>query len=256
MAPTPARFVIFAAPRTGSNLLCSLLNAHPDILCHHGLFNPLGIHGARNGRDWSGVLGTVADRNSHPRAFLRRVWAAVERERAVGFKMNRGEDAFAVDELLRDDRVRKILLKRRNRVRTYVSEILAQLTGFWESYGEPDGAPLPVIHVDPLALRRHADKNATYYAALESVLSATGQAWLETHYESLGDRSEIGRILSFLQVPAGPPLRAACHKRGPSDLETVVANMIDLADALRDTPLFGDLHQRDMSDLHLPQPTP
>ena len=36
------RFVILAAPRSGSNLLCTLLDSHPEILCHHEVFNPVG----------------------------------------------------------------------------------------------------------------------------------------------------------------------------------------------------------------------
>jgi len=71
-ADRPVRFVIFAAPRTGSNLLCGLLNAHPDILCHHGLFNPGGVHWARDRRG----SGGVADRDRDPVAFLDSVWAS------------------------------------------------------------------------------------------------------------------------------------------------------------------------------------
>ena len=43
MPATPRRFVILAARRSGSNLLCSLLGSHPHVRCHHELFNPNGI---------------------------------------------------------------------------------------------------------------------------------------------------------------------------------------------------------------------
>jgi LPS sulfotransferase NodH len=123
------RFVIFAAPRTGSNLLCGLLNAHPDILCHHGLFNPKGIHYARDHRDFA---PDISDRDADPLRFLDRIWAAAAGRRAVGFKMNRGENGVTVDAMLRDLAVKKILLKRRNRVRAFVSETIAEMTGLWE----------------------------------------------------------------------------------------------------------------------------
>ena len=42
IAASTTRFVILAAPRSGSNLLCTLLNSHPEILCHHEVFNPVG----------------------------------------------------------------------------------------------------------------------------------------------------------------------------------------------------------------------
>ena len=37
------RFVVVAVRRAGSNMLCTLLDSHPAILCHHELFNPRGI---------------------------------------------------------------------------------------------------------------------------------------------------------------------------------------------------------------------
>jgi LPS sulfotransferase NodH len=64
------RFVILAAPRTGSNWLCSLLNSHPDVLCHHELFNPSGVFYALGHRDGALDLGTPEERDRRPLAFL------------------------------------------------------------------------------------------------------------------------------------------------------------------------------------------
>jgi LPS sulfotransferase NodH len=247
----PVRFVIFAAPRTGSNLLCGLLNAHPDILCHHGVFNPEGIHYAPDHRDFA---CDISDRDADPLRFLDRIWATAAGRRAAGFKMNRGENGVTVDALLRDLAVRKILLKRRNRVRAYVSERIAEINGLWESYGEPDGVSIPAIRVDPVELRRHAALNARYYAALESVLSATGQAWLETEYESLADPQEIARILSFLDVSDVTVLDSPSFKRGPADLPEVVANLAELEWALRGSPFFAELRDQDLPDLRFHRP--
>lgn len=251
---SPVRFVIFAAPRTGSNLLCSLLNAHPHILCHHGVFNPGGIHHARDRGDLAGALGTVVERDADPLSFLEKIWQSVGREAAVGFKINRGEDLFASDVLLRDPSVRKIMLKRRNRVRAYVSEKLAQITGVWESYDPRDVVQPPSLEVDALALQRHAHNNALYYAQMESVLTATGQDWLETQYELLGDWTEVTRILAYLGIEAVAPLTPTCRKRGVDDLGKVIANLPELSEALRDTPLFQDIHGRDVPDIHSHQP--
>lgn len=240
------RFVIFAAPRTGSNLLCSLLNAHPEVLCHHGLFNPGGVHWARD-RHGSGGM---AARDSNPVAFLDSVWASGGDARAIGFKMNRDENDDVADALLHDPAIRKILLKRRNRVRTYVSEEIARLTGVWESYDEPAEAAIPALRVEADDLLRHSALNAAYYAALESSLRKTGQDWLETDYEALADRDEMARILAFLGIEAQAALPAASYKRGPADLGAVVANFEELAGALRGTALLDDLYRRDAPELH------
>jgi len=240
------RFVIFAAPRTGSNLLCSLLNAHPDILCHHGLFNPDGVHWARDRPGNSD--GAVRDND--PVAFLDSVWAMGGDAGAIGFKMNRGENDEAADALLGDPGIRKILLKRRNRVRTYVSEEIARLTGVWESYDGPGEAALPALRITADDLLRHSALNAAYYAGLEKILRATGQDWLETDYEALADRSEITRILAFLGIAACSALPAASFKRGPADLRAVVENFDELAGALQGTALLDDLFRDDAPELH------
>jgi len=241
----PVRFVIFAAPRTGSNLLCSLLNAHPDILCHHGLFNPGGIHWARDGQ--GGV--SLAERDRDPARFIATVWASGGDARATGFKMNRDENDDGVRALLHDPLVRKILLRRRNRVRTYVSEEIAKLTGVWETYDSPADPTLPAVHVEVDDLIRHSARNAAYYAMIEEALRASGQPWLDTHYEALGDPAEIARILAFLAITAPAPLSAASHKRGPADLDAVVQNFDELAGALRGTALLDDLYRRDTPEL-------
>jgi hypothetical protein len=113
---------------------------------------------------------------------------------------------------------------------------------------------IPAIRVDPLELRRHAELNERYYAALESVLSATGQAWLETEYESLADRQEIARILSFLDVSDVTVLDSPSFKRGPADLPEVVANLAELEWALRGSPFFTELHDQDLPDLRVHRP--
>lgn len=246
----PTRFVIFAAPRTGSNLLCSLLGAHPDILCHHGLFNPAGVHSAR-GRPCE-PLGGAAARDCDPPAFLERVWSSAGGARAVGFKINLGENEAAAAALLHDASVRKLLLRRRNRLRTFVSEEIAARTGVWESYDPPAQAGLPVIRVAIGDLVRHADRNAAYYAGLESVLVATGQDWLETEYESLSNPAELRRVLAWLGVGARHPLAPASSKRAPADLAAVVANFDELAAALADTPFEAELFEHDLPDLRSP----
>src|SRR5580693_4511868 len=104
------RFVILAAPRTGSNWLCSLLNSHPEILCHHEVFNPAGIFYALGHRDGTLDLGTIEERDRRPLEFLERLWRAPLGLPCVGFKMTRGQDERVVQAVLEDRGVRKILL--------------------------------------------------------------------------------------------------------------------------------------------------
>ena len=65
------RFVILGAPRTGTNLLCTLLDSHPDVLCHHEVFNPAGIFWALGDRQGALDLGSMAERDADPLGFRR-----------------------------------------------------------------------------------------------------------------------------------------------------------------------------------------
>jgi LPS sulfotransferase NodH len=96
------RFVILAAPRTGSNWLCSLLNSHPGILCHHEVFNPNGIFYALDFRDGAFDLGTIEERNRRPLEFLSRIWQHPLGTNCVGFKMTRGQDEHVLQAVLSD----------------------------------------------------------------------------------------------------------------------------------------------------------
>lgn len=243
---TATRFVIFAAPRTGSNFLCSLLNSHAQILCHHGLFNPGGIHTALDHRPDDLDLGTIEERDLAPAAFLAHVWQRDAGKRAVGFKFNSGEHAGAAELVLQDARVHKILLLRHNRIKTYVSERIADESGLWESYAGSSRTSAPKVRVETGDLFRHIERNERYYAGLEALLRATGQQWLVTHYESLQPEhagGDTARIVTSLGLEWTPRLTAGSFKRNPDDLRALIANFEELQAELAGTALEDDLYE-------------
>src|SRR5262249_13206039 len=160
----PVRFVIIAAPRTGSNMLCSMLNSHPHILCHHELFNPEGIHLALDHRNGEIAVGSLQDRDRDPGGFLERIWAHCCGAHAIGFKVNRGQSENVFRRLLTDPAIRKIVLIRRNRVETFLSETIAQDTGRWESYEfSARSTAVARATVEKHRLFDHVATNAAYY---------------------------------------------------------------------------------------------
>lgn len=236
------RFVIFAAPRTGSNWLCSLLESHPEILCHHEIFNPERVIYAICCREGDFCLGSFEERNAHPQRFLEKVWQHNLGFRTVGFKLNRGQEPVAFQEVFRDRAVRKILLKRKNRLKTYVSETIALKTGEWESYHWSGLSHKEVrIEVEPSALRRHIAFNDHYYDWIRQSVEATGESLLELNYENLSDSQEHERLLSFLGARLAS-LRAATRKQNPSNLRQLISNFDELAMELRSSDLEDELH--------------
>jgi LPS sulfotransferase NodH len=243
LAVTTTRFVILAAPRSGSNLLCTLLNSHPDILCHHEVYNPSGIFYALDRRDGSLLLGTVEEREEDPLGFLLRLWSATLGHTCVGFKMTRGQNELVLENVLRDPGVRKIVLHRRNRIKTYVSTLVAERLGQWEVYREADLVePRPKVELNVSDLRTHIAANEAYYAQINTVMRSSGQTGLEIAYEELARPAEHSRLLAFLGVIGrSVPLVGRSVKQNPTDLRQLVANYDEVLYSLRGTDLDRDL---------------
>jgi len=235
------RFVILAAPRTGSNWLCTLLDSHHEILCHHEIFNPERILYARSLRDKLD-LGTLEERDRDPLRFLDLTWRADFGYRIIGFKLNRGQNEEVFRGVLADPDIRKIIIRRQNRIKAYVSEMIALQTGEWESYpGMEIGKQRPHIAVELEALRRHIENNKSYYNRVYEALHATGQTWLDLQYEKLANEDERATLLQFLSAKPGVPLREATRKQNPEDLRDLIANFTELGAQLRGTELEAEL---------------
>lgn len=245
----PTRFVVFAAPRTGSNWLCTLLDSHPEILCHHEIFNPGGIHYALSHRDGSLDFGGVEARDREPLEVLAEVWRQAAGHPVVGFKHGLGQDRRVFAALFADRGVRKIVIRRAHRLRTYVSERIAQATGEWESYpGMELSRPRPVT-VDAADLAAHAARNGAFYRWIGDELAATGQEALDVLYERLADEAEHRRIQRFLGFSAFAPLRGATRKQNPGALCDLIANYDDLASALGGSDLGAELRAELQAEL-------
>jgi hypothetical protein len=236
------RFVIVAAPRTGSNLLCTLLNSHPDVLCHHEVFNPGGIYYALDFRGGRLDLGSPAARDRDPLAFLDRLYWADLGHRCVGFKWTRGQEPSVLTRVAGDPRVRTILLRRRNRLKVYASEQVALRTGQWEVYRREDlGRERPMVRVGLAELLGFVEAYEAFYASLRR----TAGPLLEVDFEDLFDVGVQGRMLRFLGVDPVPlPLRAASVKQNPTDLRLMIENFDDLAASLARSGLAAELHDR------------
>ncbi|HEV7857548.1 MAG TPA: hypothetical protein VGO91_02775 [Pyrinomonadaceae bacterium] len=238
------KFVILAAPRTGSNWVCSMLNSHPQILCHHEIFNPGGIHYALDYRHGELDLGSLEERERAPLLFLDRLWQQPFGHRAVGFKLNRQQHAAVFESVLGNRDVRKIILVRRNRVKTFVSEMLAEQTGRWESYeASLRCGERRKIAVDPAALFEHIALNGAYYRRMRESLEATGQSFLSVAYEDLNSETQWRLLLQFLGVQSdGCTLTPATRKQNSSDLRDLISNFAQLEAALDDAELKAQLH--------------
>jgi len=232
------RFLIVCQPRTGSNWLCSLLQSHPQILCHHEVFHPDEIYYAVGHRDGRlAHLGSARDRDADPQGFLERLWREDFGRPVVGIKLLDAQAPELLARLLSDAGVKKVLLRRQSRIRAYVSLLRARASGFWArtSY---DGL---AVHVEPGELLEFAQRYDAYYARLRA--ATRSQPALEVVYEDLQrDPCVLARLLDFLGVDsAGVQLGAHLPRQSSDSLQEAISNFGDLAQALRGSALEPEL---------------
>lgn len=225
--------------------MCTLLNSHPDILCHHEVFNPRGIFYALDFRDGSVNLGSTADRDADPMRFLDRLWQIPTSSKCVGFKMTIGQAEPLMERLLHDFRIKKIVLRRRNRLKTLVSELIAEKTDQWELYCQRGKIQPPKVRVEIGQLLDHAAGNEKFYDRVLRSLESSKQPHIILEYEALDSRPEQERILHFLGVNSARfRLAPASVKQTPTDLRMVISNFSELDSALSGTEYQRELHDK------------
>ncbi len=81
-----SKFTILGAARTGSHMLCSFLESHPEILCHDEVFNMDEVYFAREIGD-DPFIGGKVERDADSLSFLEKLWVNKGNHTSVGFKM-------------------------------------------------------------------------------------------------------------------------------------------------------------------------
>lgn len=237
------RFAIMCVRRTGSNHLCGLLNSHPQILCHAELFNPTRAYFARSLDDGQVAdLADVARRDTDPLGFLEQVWARDFGHDVVGFKLLDSQEPRLTGPLLEDPQITTIVLERRNRVRTYVSWLRANLIG---KCANRDYTGL-TVEVRPRPLLAFVNFYNRYYAAVRAHLREHGQPWVDVYYEDLiaDPQASLAPVLGALGVPALPvPLSGHNRRQSHDRLEDIISNYRQIAYMVQDTPLARDFHE-------------
>lgn len=259
----PKRFVIFNFPRSGSNFLCTMLNNHPDILCHQELFNPGRIFYARdfhtllNGGSEEGAtpwedliygkgdFSTKGQRDLDPEKFLMRIWQHSYDYRAVGFNLFPTHVPNMAPSLWQDEEVKKILLIRKNKVKSYVSRAIARKTNVWADYSnkssKPEKTKQPTVKVNVQNLISWSRKYDEYFQYLRCELDRLGQPFFEVTYEELvGESSDYvkERMLDFIGIPPKVDTLQPLNKRQSSKkLSALVSNYDELEKGLKGTEL-------------------
>jgi len=237
---TYKRFVILCCPRSGSNLLRSLLNSHTQIIALSELFRgfvPInwGLPG------FSQRLPVWTLYRNDPVQFLDRV---VFREYpsgidAVGFKLlydhvQKDGNRSICSHLQQDNKLRIIHLKRRNLLRCLISLKRAKLTDEWVNVNGRPSREVSLV-LDP----------GECFEALETMRRQELEAdrlfrksdLIDIYYEDLdrNQQHEILRVQKFLGVPV-LSLKPSLYRITRQPLSKVILNYDEIKGEARGTP--------------------
>lgn len=230
------RFVILTFARHGSNMLVSMLNAHPDIVCHQELFNPRHVGLSLKDQDkWRAAVGnSTARRDANGKAFLEQILAAsLQDYRLAGFKLLPTQNLRLFLRILRRRDFRKIVLVRRNLLRSYVSLRKAELSSTWvvpermvkrPDEGRADGTSPEGIRVRLTALAYYLFKIGALRLIIRSARLLDPKRYIYLQYESILEPGSLVDTLCFLGVDDSIELSPGTRKQSTGSLRHTIAN--------------------------------
>jgi LPS sulfotransferase NodH len=216
------RAAILTSARSGSNLLVSLLNSHPEFLFHGEVFNKHKVHTFRPSHIMSQLLDIDATelRNRDPVRFLETIYALSPTHlTTIGFKMFLTHHAGVLNRMMQQDDMRIVFHERRNRLASYSSMMIAAATGvYWMKGEDADGAAKEKIRIsfDSDDFDRYVGMLDDWYAAAEERLIARGN-FLRTEYAELQSPETLHALAEFLGAQTRFEMKPAIVKQNHSN---------------------------------------
>ena len=205
------KFVIVSIPRTGSNLLCGALDAHPEIICHYELFHKEAIYySSKYGNEWMKTY-SVQKRNDDPNAFLDFIFSHRfgKTAKTIGYKIFAGHNDELLKDLISDKKVKKIILKRDNLFMAYLSHLEAQKTGVFVVKKENNDNKTKYnfkVNIDLNKFKHFEKHNKSFFINIENKLKESTQNYITLEYQSVLELENRLKMLKFLEVKPDPDL--------------------------------------------------
>jgi hypothetical protein len=238
-------FLIVILSRTGSNLLASNLDSHPEILCHHEVFRMDSIHMASTVKSGKRKmdLAIFEGRDREPFAFLRRVYATRAESldgqlcatKAIGIKFSHYQGKWILLALLLNRQIKKVVVRRENILAAFMSGESAWRSSRWVEFADrdyseqktgPDKIPLQLHRYFPFV--RKVD---WFYRLLAIIFSVTAQRVASIEYKEITQGDKIPDVLAFLGVDQNVPLQAATSRQAKRRLVDRIANIEEVRGA-------------------------
>jgi LPS sulfotransferase NodH len=222
-AQPKTRFVILAAPRSGSELLVSLLDSHPAIRCDSELFKEPRLMAHRY------LTGMSAAR--------RAVWGFKVIDSQLRWQLNgAGADGAFLDRLVAEDGYCVFRLRRRDLLAQSLSFIDAGQSRYHFREGEerPEYRPLQVDPAELVSLMHGLDDNDRWAERVAARVPHVSLFYEDDLAKPEAQHETVNRLCHELGV-APSAATTDLVARAPADAWARVANPVEVAAALRTT---------------------
>lgn len=234
-------FVVVSMPRTGSNLLCSVLDSVPGLTCFYEVYHPDAVYvGFRHKEKLN--LGSVKERDRHPYRFLRRVFDSVIGD-LVGFKIFPWHHEGVLEFCLSAPSIKKVLLTRHDLLHAYTSLLVAKRSEAFtkraeERLGEQGVHIDRWVKVSPWRFTRYERRRSKFLSRVRHVLHSTGQDFFELDYRDLtAPGGKLNELVAWLGIDYTGPFEQTTLRQNPPNLRERIVNYEELRAALESGPL-------------------
>ncbi len=195
-------FVIFAAPRTGSYLLVSLLDQFPGIKCYGEVFTKSKIE--LPPKKLERMKATVESRNAEPVVFLNRLFKMTSEEH-TGFKFFFNHHALLRKWLVNSGSINRVIISR-NPFDMYVSQCRAIATGVWikKKGGAATQEKPPLLKFDPEDFEKRIGRIDSNRKRMLKIAAKQPDSTITITYDEISAIEPVRRIAEFLGASAQP----------------------------------------------------
>jgi LPS sulfotransferase NodH len=220
------KFVIVTNQRSGSNMLVSMLNEHPDIKCFGELMRATPRWMKKKG--YRGALKVLEKvdpvfkddsyRFGHPDDFVHAVFeTSTESKKLYGFKLHLGQHPEYLFQLLRNPEWKVVLLERENKLAQFSSRKISEVTGQGNA---PKGTKVIRATVDfsGREFKKFLNKETKSWNEVKNELGLSERDSFQIFYTQLLAKQPIMEMLAYLGVDSVVSLEPGTEKRNPSDI--------------------------------------
>ncbi|MEO7210680.1 MAG: sulfotransferase [Chitinophagaceae bacterium] len=229
------RFVIITLPRSGSTVLVKTLDMHPQVFCAGELFYFPGkiYHSENQFPFWrfKALSNKINYLINFPNVLFRLDDFMNDfynhqnpLNKAVGFKMMYQHILYmpGIMTYLKKNKVKVILLTRKNLLRNVLSDMKARESGIYHNEPGADKNTNKKLHVNLQLLKEKMIETGKWAKKLEAI--SAGMDTLEIDYSEFANWEEMtGKVFDFLEV-SRVNINPATQKLNPPALENMIDN--------------------------------